>query len=93
MSNADRQRKYREKQKKIKLANDKKRKADRVDKDDDRWTLAEFYLFRADGDDFDGIDKNYCSLAPDGFRSVGPGHGPFHEPDRVRGLKMFARCL
>ncbi len=59
-------------------------------KEDQQWNEAEFYLQRADGDDFDKIEKNYCSLGPDGFHSVGPTHGPFHEKNQALAKKMFA---
>ncbi|MBW8015054.1 MAG: hypothetical protein FVQ82_02635 [Planctomycetes bacterium] len=92
MTNAERQRKYRAKHKMLTQIKDKKRKADRVDKEGLRWTKAQFFLERADGNDFDDLDTTYCSFGPDEFRSVGPTHGPFHEPNPVLARKMFARA-
>ena len=84
---AEKQKRYRERNKKLVQIRDRKRKvanADTVTSDHTRGLA----LLDGDGDDFDGLDFAYCSYGPDErgrvcFKYVSPSCGPI----RIYGAK------
>ena len=62
MSNADRQKTYRERNKRLVRIRDRKRKVAKVDSETMGHTRG---LALLDRDDFDGLDFAYCSYGPD----------------------------
>jgi len=58
------------------------------------WTYAERALNGAlSPEEYDKLDKCYCSYGPDGFKYVGPAFGPVRITDPDKALMVYSRVI
>lgn len=55
-----------------------------------KWTYINDCL-HGRADNYEGLEENYYSYGPDGFRAVGPTFGPLHITDLEQGKKALSR--